>query len=111
MIEWWGPVIHEYYAGTEGNGFVYCNSEGWLAHPGTVGSPLNCVVHVVGEDGEEVPTGELERFTSRLEEPSSITTTLKKRLARGIQRAGAHLVTSATSMMMVSCSSPIERRT
>ena len=58
MIEWWGPVIHEYYAGTEGNGFVYCNSEGWLAHPGTVGSPLNCVVHVVGEDGEEVPTGE-----------------------------------------------------
>ena len=58
MIEWWGPVIHEYYAGTEGNGFVYCNSEGWLAHPGTVGSPLNCVVHIVGEDGEEVPTGE-----------------------------------------------------
>ena len=33
MIEWWGPVIHEYYAGTEGNGFVYCNSEMWLAHP------------------------------------------------------------------------------
>ncbi len=58
MIEWWGPVIHEYYAGTEGNGFVYCNSEGWLAHPGTVGSPLNCVVHIVGEDGEEVPAGE-----------------------------------------------------
>ena len=40
MIEWWGPVLHEYYAGTEGNGFVYCNSETWLAHPGTVGSPL-----------------------------------------------------------------------
>ena len=58
MIEWWGPVIHEYYAGTEGNGFVYFNSEGWLAHAGTVGSPLNCVVHIVGEDGEEVPTGE-----------------------------------------------------
>ena len=37
MIEWFGPVIHEYYAGTEGNGFVYCNSEQWLAHPGTVG--------------------------------------------------------------------------
>ena len=37
MIEWWGPVLHEYYAGTEGNGFVYCNSEMWLAHPGTVG--------------------------------------------------------------------------
>jgi long-chain acyl-CoA synthetase len=58
MIEWFGPVIHEYYAGTEGNGFVYCNSEQWLAHPGTVGIPLGCTVHIVGEDGEEVPTGE-----------------------------------------------------
>ena len=57
MIEWFGPVIHEYYAGSEGNGFVYCNSEGWLAHPGTVGSPINCVLHIVGEDGEEVPAG------------------------------------------------------
>jgi acyl-CoA synthetase (AMP-forming)/AMP-acid ligase II len=58
MIDWWGPVIHEYYAGTEGNGFIYCNSEMWLAHPGTVGSPINCVLHIVGEDGEEVPVGE-----------------------------------------------------
>jgi len=40
MIEWWGPVIHEYYAGTEGNGFVYCGSEQWLAHPGAVGQSL-----------------------------------------------------------------------
>jgi long-chain acyl-CoA synthetase len=58
MIEWWGPVIHEYYAGTEGNGFVYCNSEMWLAHPGTVGVPINCQVHIVGEDGDELPQGE-----------------------------------------------------
>ncbi len=58
MIDWWGPVLHEYYAGTEGNGFVYCNSEMWLAHEGTVGTPINCVVHIVGDDGEEVPTGE-----------------------------------------------------
>jgi acyl-CoA synthetase (AMP-forming)/AMP-acid ligase II len=58
MIEWWGPVLHEYYAGTENNGFIYCNSEMWLAHEGTVGTPINCVLHIVGEDGEEVPTGE-----------------------------------------------------
>ena len=57
MIDWWGPVIHEYYAGTEGNGFVYCNSEQWLAHPGTVGSALLGTIHIVGEDGEEVATG------------------------------------------------------
>jgi long-chain acyl-CoA synthetase len=55
MIEWWGPVIHEYYAGTEGNGFVYCNSEMWLAHPGTVGTPIGCVVHICGDGGEELP--------------------------------------------------------
>ncbi|GJM38015.1 MAG: acyl-CoA synthetase [Acidimicrobiales bacterium] len=58
MIEWWGPVIHEYYAGTEGNGFVYCNSEQWLAHPGTVGTAILGVIHIVGDDGEEVPVGE-----------------------------------------------------
>ncbi|MFM8792288.1 MAG: AMP-binding protein [Solirubrobacterales bacterium] len=58
MIEWWGPIIHEYYAGTEGNGFVYCNSEMWLAHPGTVGMALNATVHILDEDGNEVPVGE-----------------------------------------------------
>ena len=58
MIEWWGPVIHEYYAGTEGNGFVYCNSEQWLAHKGTVGQSLLGAVHIVDEDGEELPVGE-----------------------------------------------------
>jgi acyl-CoA synthetase (AMP-forming)/AMP-acid ligase II len=57
MIEWFGPVIHEYYAGSEGNGFVYCNSEMWLAHEGTVGTPINCTVHICDENGEEVPQG------------------------------------------------------
>ncbi len=58
MIEWFGPIIHEYYAGTEGNGFVYCNSDMWLAHEGTVGTPINCIVHICGDDGEELPRGE-----------------------------------------------------
>lgn len=58
MIDWWGPVIHEYYAGTEGNGFVQCNSPDWLAHRGTVGKSLVGTVHIVGDDGEELPTGE-----------------------------------------------------
>jgi acyl-CoA synthetase (AMP-forming)/AMP-acid ligase II len=51
-------VIHEYYAGTEGNGFVYCNSEQWLAHKGTVGMSLLGPLHVLDEEGEEVPAGE-----------------------------------------------------
>ncbi len=59
MIEWWGPIIHEYYAGTEGNGFCYCNCEQWLAHPGTVGAPINCEVHIVDDaNGLEVEVGE-----------------------------------------------------
>ena len=58
MIEWWGPVLHEYYAGTEGNGFVYCDSAAWLAHKGTVGAAIGSQVHIVGEDGREVPVGE-----------------------------------------------------
>ncbi len=58
MIDWWGPVLHEYYAGTENNGFVAIDSEQWLAHPGSVGRALTAKVHIVGEEGEEVPTGE-----------------------------------------------------
>ncbi len=58
MLDWWGPIIHEYYAGTEGNGFAYCTPEDWLAHKGSVGKPLNCTIHIVGDDGNEVPVGE-----------------------------------------------------
>jgi len=58
MIEWWGPVIHEYYAGTEGNGFCYANSADWLKHPGTVGKSLLGEIHICGENGEELPVGE-----------------------------------------------------
>jgi len=58
MIEWWGPVIYEYYAGTEGNGFVQLNSEEWLAHKGSVGKPLGCEIHICDDEGDEVPVGE-----------------------------------------------------
>jgi long-chain acyl-CoA synthetase len=58
MIDWWGPVLHEYYAGTEGNGFVYCNSEDWLTHRGTVGRALLGELHILDDEGNEVPTGE-----------------------------------------------------
>ena len=58
MMKWWGPVIYEYYAGTEGNGFVACSPEDWLAHPGSVGRAILGKVHIVGEDGSELPVGE-----------------------------------------------------
>ncbi|HEY1653204.1 MAG TPA: acyl-CoA synthetase [Acidimicrobiales bacterium] len=58
MIEWWGPVIHEYYSGTEGLGMTWITSEEALSHPGSVGRAIWGEAHVCGEDGAEVPTGE-----------------------------------------------------
>jgi long-chain acyl-CoA synthetase len=57
MIEWWGPIIDEYYAGTEDIGGTYISSDEWLAHPGSVGRP-DAECHIVGEHGEELPPGE-----------------------------------------------------
>jgi long-chain acyl-CoA synthetase len=59
MIEWWGKIIHEYYAGSEGNGFVAINSEEWLAHKGSVGKGLTAQLHIVSDEGEELPAGEV----------------------------------------------------
>ena len=58
MMDWWGPVIHEYYAGTEGNGFCAAGPQEWLAHPGTVGRPLLGAVHICDDEGRELPPGE-----------------------------------------------------
>ena len=58
MIDWWGPVIYEYYAGTEGNGFCTIGSKDWLAHPGSVGQAMLGVVHILDEEGKECATGE-----------------------------------------------------
>jgi len=58
MIEWWGPIVNEYYAGSEQIGMTFANSEGWLANPGTVGVAIHGKVHVCGPDGEECAPGE-----------------------------------------------------
>jgi long-chain acyl-CoA synthetase len=58
MIDWWGPILFEYYAGTEASGSTFITSEDWLAHPGSVGRAALGVLHICDENGEEVPTGE-----------------------------------------------------
>jgi acyl-CoA synthetase (AMP-forming)/AMP-acid ligase II len=58
MIDWWGPVIEEYYAGSEGNGMTWANSEQWLGHKGTVGFPIWGELHICDENGDEVPIGD-----------------------------------------------------
>ena len=59
MINWWGPIIYEYYSSTENAGATLLDTAQWQSHAGSVGRPLGCVVHILGEDGEELKAGEI----------------------------------------------------
>ncbi len=59
MIDWWGPVLHEYYSSTEGNGVTMISPQDWLAHPGSVGRAALGVLHICDDEGAELPTGEI----------------------------------------------------
>jgi acyl-CoA synthetase (AMP-forming)/AMP-acid ligase II len=58
MMDWWGPIVDEYYASSEAIGATVIFAEDWLTHPGSVGKPMNGLVHILDEDGKEVPPGE-----------------------------------------------------
>ena len=58
MIDWWGPIIFEYYAGSEGNGMTMIGSADWTSHRGSVGRAILGTIHICGDDGEELPAGE-----------------------------------------------------
>ena len=57
MIQWWGPIIDEYYAGTENNGFCSITCAEWLMHPGSVGRAALGVLHICDDDGRELAIG------------------------------------------------------
>jgi long-chain acyl-CoA synthetase len=57
MIDWLGPIITEYYGATEANGFTFCDSAQWLAHPGTVGRPILGELLILDDEGRTCPTG------------------------------------------------------
>ncbi|SCU76581.1 AMP-dependent synthetase and ligase [Cupriavidus necator] len=57
MINWWGPILQEYYAGTEGIGACSISSEEWLAHKGSVGRATDGVAHILDENEDELPPG------------------------------------------------------
>jgi len=59
MIEWWGPIVDEYYAATEGNGATFISAADWLEHPGSVGRSMLSPIHILDEDGNELPNGEV----------------------------------------------------
>jgi fatty-acyl-CoA synthase len=56
MLDWWGPILHEYYAATEFNGLTFIGPEEWLRKPGSVGRAAIGVIHVCGDDGSELPS-------------------------------------------------------
>jgi long-chain acyl-CoA synthetase len=57
MIDWWGPIVDEYYASSEAVGASFIRAEDWLQHPGSVGKPLVGIPHIVDDDGTELPAG------------------------------------------------------
>jgi long-chain acyl-CoA synthetase len=59
MIEWWGPILIEYYAGSEGNGVTVSTSQDWLSHRGTVGRAVVGTVKIIDESDQEMPAGEI----------------------------------------------------
>ena len=61
MIDWWGPILHEYYGASEGYGQTYIGPQEWLAHPGSVGTPLSGTIEIRNEDGRILPPGEVGR--------------------------------------------------
>ncbi|MEM7115172.1 MAG: acyl-CoA synthetase [Chloroflexota bacterium] len=59
MIDWWGPVIFEYYGASEGHGLTAITSEEWLLHKGSVGRAFLGTIHILDENGDELPAGEI----------------------------------------------------
>ena len=67
MIEWWGPVINEYYGATEMGNVTFCTTQEWLAHPGTVGRVApGAEVKVIGPDGAALPPREVGEVIGRM---------------------------------------------
>ncbi len=58
MLDWWGSIIYEYYAGSEVNGLTHVSPEAWLTRPGTVGNAVLGIIHICDEDGVELAVGE-----------------------------------------------------
>jgi long-chain acyl-CoA synthetase len=74
MIEWWGPIIHEYYGTTETGMLTYCSTEEWLQHPGTVGKPFSeTALAILDQHRCELPAGEVGEIAGRIRTTSNFT--------------------------------------
>ncbi|HLZ82083.1 MAG TPA: acyl-CoA synthetase [Caulobacteraceae bacterium] len=89
MIEWWGPVITEYYGATETGAVVHCTSQEWLAHPGTVGKPHpEAEVRVIDAAGNTLPPREIGEVVARLKGMADFTYHGDDQKRRDAEKAG-----------------------
>jgi len=89
MIEWWGPVINEYYGSTEVSAVTFCTAEQWLEHPGTVGMPWpETDVRVIDADGATLPAGEVGEVVARTRAMADFTYHGDDQKRRDSEKAG-----------------------
>jgi long-chain acyl-CoA synthetase len=89
MIEWWGPVITEYYGATETGAVVHCTSQEWLAHPGTVGKPHpEADVRVIDAGGNSLPPREIGEVVARFPGMADFTYHGDDQKRRDAEKAG-----------------------
>jgi long-chain acyl-CoA synthetase len=89
MIEWWGPIVNEYYGATETGAVTFCDSEEWLAHPGTVGRAVpGAIVKILDDAGAELAVGETGEVYARLTTFSDFTYAKQDVRRQEIDRAG-----------------------
>ncbi|QTI70923.1 acyl-CoA synthetase [Gordonia polyisoprenivorans] len=69
MIEWWGPIIDEFYSSSEGTGGTYITSPEWLEHPGSVGRAMLGTLHILDEHGNQLPPGQTGEIWAEGAEP------------------------------------------
>ena len=91
MIDWWGPILIEYYAGSEGNGVTVSTSQQWLTHRGTVGRAVVGKVKISTRTTRKCRRDRSARSISRTRRPSSITTIRRRRSGLIIRGAGRRL--------------------
>jgi long-chain acyl-CoA synthetase len=89
MIEWWGPVINEYYGATETGAVTFCTAEQWLAHPGTVGRAVpDADVLVLDKDEKPLPAREVGEVAARVHTIADFTYHGDDQKRRDSEKAG-----------------------
>jgi long-chain acyl-CoA synthetase len=89
MIEWWGPILWEYYGSTEASAVTACDSADWLARPGTVGRPVEtATIRILDDDGRELPQGEAGEIYCRRSDVPEFTYQRDPDKRRLIERDG-----------------------